>query len=93
MAGEHKGQTTKSSRGKRKLLVATRRMFLSQYIELVAAVRFLTILPMPGKMQLFEKDEVTARFVVGCTYFPLVGLLLACLLCFLCCYSCLSFLK
>ena len=76
MAGEQKRHSLKSSRGKRNLLAAMKYVFLSQYRELVAAVRFLSILPVPGRAQLFEKDEATARFVVGCTYFPLVGLLL-----------------
>jgi len=35
---------------------------------------------MPGRTQLLDKDEVTTRLVVGCEYFPLVGLLLALLL-------------
>jgi adenosylcobinamide-GDP ribazoletransferase len=83
MAGEQERHSPKSSRGRRNLLSSVRFVFLSQYKELVAAVRFLTILPMPGRAQLFEKDEANARFVVGCTYFPLVGLLLACLFCLL----------
>ncbi len=83
MAGEWKRHSPKSSRGKRNLLMAVRRVFLSQYRELVAAVHFLSILPAPGGSRLFEKDEVTARLVVGSAYFPLVGLLLACLLCLL----------
>src|SRR5205085_11752359 len=50
------------------------------YREWVAAVRFLSVLPVPGRTQLFEKDEVAPRLVVGDAYFPLVGLLLAGLL-------------
>src|SRR6266581_3601154 len=57
-----------------------RSVFLSQYAEFVAAVRFLTVLPVPGSTQVFDKDEVTPRLVIGCEYFPLVGLLLALLL-------------
>ncbi|HEX6551915.1 MAG TPA: adenosylcobinamide-GDP ribazoletransferase [Ktedonobacteraceae bacterium] len=53
---------------------------MSQYMELVAAVRFLSVLPMPGRMQSLEKDETAPHLAVGSTYFPLVGLLLACLL-------------
>jgi len=83
MAGEQKRHSPKSSRGKRNLLMAVRRVFRSQNRELVAAVRFLSILPTPGGARLFENDEVTARLVVGSAYFPLVGLLLACLLCLL----------
>ena len=56
------------------------RVFLRQYKEFVAAVRFLSVLPLPGKTQLFKKDEATLGLVVGEAYFPLVGLLLACLL-------------
>lgn len=69
--------------GKRNLLSKLRNVFLGQYRELVAAVRFLSVLPMPGSTQLFDKYEVAPRLVVGCAYFPLVGLLLACLLWFL----------
>src|SRR6266567_7345167 len=57
-----------------------RSIFLSQYMEFAAAVRFLSLLPVPGSTQLFNKDEVAPRLVVGCEYFPLVGLLLALLL-------------
>ena len=54
-----------------------RSVFLSQYMEFTAAVKFLSVLPVPGSAQLFEKDKVTPGLVVGCEYFPLVGLLLA----------------
>lgn len=54
---------------------------MSQYRELVAAVRFLSVLPMLGSRQRFEKDEGIPHLVVGGAYFPLVGLLLAMLLC------------
>jgi adenosylcobinamide-GDP ribazoletransferase len=57
-----------------------RSAFLSQYTEFAAAVQFLSILPVPGSAQLFEKDKVTPGLVIGCEYFPLVGLLLALLL-------------
>ncbi len=80
MAGEQKRHARKSSRGVRNLLASVRSVFLSQYMELVAAVRFLSVLPVPGRTQLFEKDEAAPRLVVGGAYFPLVGLLLACLL-------------
>ena len=83
MAGERKRHARKSSRGKRNLLASVRSVFLSQYMELVAAVRFLSVLPVPGRTQLFEKDEAAPHLVVGGAYFPLVGLLLACLLCLL----------
>jgi adenosylcobinamide-GDP ribazoletransferase len=80
MAEEQKRHTLKSPRGKLNLLVNVRRVFLSQYMELVAAVRFLSVLPVPGRTQLFEQAEAAPRLVVGAAYFPLVGLLLACLL-------------
>ena len=79
MAGEQKRHALKPSGGKRNLLASLRGVFLSRYRELVAAVRFLSVLPVPGRMQLFEKDEAMPRLVVGGAYFPLVGLLLACL--------------
>ncbi len=69
--------------GKRNLLLKLGSVFLDQYRELVAAVRFLSVLPMPGSTQLFDKDKAASRLVVGSAYFPLVGLLLACLLWFL----------
>lgn len=53
---------------------------LNQYRELVAAIRFLSVLPAPGSTLLFDKDETAPRLVIGCEYFPLVGLLLALLL-------------
>ena len=66
--------------GKRNLLSKLGSVFLGQYRELVAAVRFLSVLPMPGSTQLFDKDKAASRLVVGSAYFPLVGLLLALLL-------------
>ena len=52
-----------------------------QLRELVAAISFLTILPIPGTAQLFDTDEEgEAEFIIGSAYFPLVGLLLAVLL-------------
>ncbi len=80
MDEEQKRHSFKSSRQKWHLLLRARRFFLSQYLELVAAVRFLSVLPMPGSIQLFDKDETAPRLVVGSEYFPLVGLLLAFLL-------------
>jgi adenosylcobinamide-GDP ribazoletransferase len=61
-------------------MVQEMRFFVRQYRELVAAVRFLSVLPLPGSTQLFEKEEPGLGLVVGCEYFPLVGLLLAVLL-------------
>ena len=51
-----------------------------QYGELVSAVRFLTILPLPDRGQLAADDMVTPPLIRGSGYFPLVGLLLALLL-------------
>ncbi len=53
------------------------RWFFDQYREFVAAVRFLSTIPLPGSTQLFEADSA---LLFGSTYFPLVGLLLALLL-------------
>lgn len=53
---------------------------LAQYAELVAAVRFLSILPVPGATHIFEtqeRREGTPRLILGSAYFPLVGLLIA----------------
>ena len=80
MDEEQKRHSPKSSRQKRHHLSRARSFFLSHYLELVAAVRFLSILPMPGSTQLFDKDETAPRLVAGSEYFPLVGLLLAFLL-------------
>ncbi len=80
MDEEQKRHSSKSSSQKWHLLLRARRFFLSQYLELVAAVHFLSVLPMPGSIQLFDKDETAPRLVVGSEYFPLVGLLLAFLL-------------
>jgi adenosylcobinamide-GDP ribazoletransferase len=80
MAEEQKRPALKPPRGKLNLLAGVRRVFLSQYMELGAAVRFLSVLPVPGRTQLFEQAEAAPRLVVGVVYFPLVGLLLACVL-------------
>ncbi|HEU0004324.1 MAG TPA: adenosylcobinamide-GDP ribazoletransferase, partial [Ktedonobacteraceae bacterium] len=52
----------------------------NQYREFVAALRFLSVLPVPGSALLFDKDETAPRLIIGCEYFPVVGLLLALLL-------------
>src|SRR5947209_8035509 len=56
------------------------RAIVGQYTEFAAAVQFLTVLPVPGSSQLFDKDVNAPRLRIGCEYFPLVGLLLALLL-------------
>src|SRR5438270_5191293 len=56
---------------------------LDQYAELAAAVRFLSILPLPDPPQRIETESETtlpARVVLGSGYFSLVGLLLGLLL-------------
>src|SRR6266704_3755423 len=59
---------------------------LNQYAELAAAVRFLSILPLPDPrhhLQHIEAESETtspARVVLGSGYFSLVGLLLGLLL-------------
>ncbi len=54
---------------------------LRQYKELIAAVRFLTTIPIPGSAQLFRTDESEQpELIIGSAYFPLVGLLLSLLL-------------
>src|SRR5690348_2754278 len=74
------GQKPHSGGARRNLFSYMRGVFLSQYREFVTAVQFLSILPVRGSAQLIDKDEVTPHIVVGCEYFPLVGLLLASLL-------------
>ncbi len=49
-----------------------------QLKELVAAIRFLSIIPVPGKF--FDTEEEDADMIIGAAYFPFVGLLLALLL-------------
>jgi adenosylcobinamide-GDP ribazoletransferase len=52
-----------------------------QYAEFVAAVHFLTLLPLPGEGTLFERQkEGQPRLVMGSLYYPLVGLLVGFLL-------------
>jgi adenosylcobinamide-GDP ribazoletransferase len=52
------------------------RFVVRQYKEFVAAVRFLSVLPMPGSAQLFSTDGAETGLVIGSVYFPLVGLLI-----------------
>ncbi|WP_112427326.1 adenosylcobinamide-GDP ribazoletransferase [Thermogemmatispora tikiterensis] len=53
----------------------------NQYAELVAAVLFLTILPLPGRRLLASSKEGSAVPIVGSVYYPLVGLILGAILC------------
>ncbi len=63
-----------------------RRLFtwlFDQYAEIVAATRFLSVLPLPGLPYHFETsndDTETPRLKLGSAYFPFVGFLLATLL-------------
>ncbi|WP_161975372.1 adenosylcobinamide-GDP ribazoletransferase [Tengunoibacter tsumagoiensis] len=49
---------------------------IDQCRELVAAIRFLSTIPIPGSAQLFEVDLPEPRLIIGSAYFPWVGLLL-----------------
>lgn len=80
MPEEQKQHSLRSFGRKRNLFSNLRSSLLGQYRELVAAVSFLSVLPMPGRMWLFEIENATPPLLVGCTYFPLVGLLLGLLL-------------
>lgn len=51
-----------------------------QYREFAAAVRFLTVIPVPGSNRLFRTDAIEQDVAIGSGYFSLVGLLLALLL-------------
>jgi adenosylcobinamide-GDP ribazoletransferase len=51
-----------------------------QYKEFVAAIRFLSTVPIPGRRQLFQTSVTNPRVVLGSAYFPCVGLVLALLL-------------
>ncbi|WP_084657864.1 adenosylcobinamide-GDP ribazoletransferase [Thermogemmatispora onikobensis] len=55
----------------------------NQYAELVAAVLFLTILPLPGRRLLAGTKEERATLIVGSVYYPLVGLIVGAILCLL----------
>jgi adenosylcobinamide-GDP ribazoletransferase len=67
-----------SSQQNRRLAAASADWLLDQYAELVAAVRFLSVLPLPEYPRRFDDDTVPLR--VGSGYYPVVGLLLALLL-------------
>lgn len=61
------------------------RLALEQYAELATAIRFLTVVPVPGPEQLLRTQSTqeampTVRVGVGSGYFPFVGLLLALIL-------------
>ena len=65
---------------KRNFFASLRSLLLGQYMELVAAVRFLSVLPVPGNTQLFRSEHTAPHPLIGSQYFPLVGLLLGLLL-------------
>ncbi len=49
-----------------------------QYVEIVAATRFLSVLPLPGPPNRFETSGTTDQTLhLGSAYFPFVGFLLA----------------
>jgi len=58
-------------------------LIVRQYKEFVAAVQFLSVLPVPGSARLFSTDHAEAELVIGSLYFPLVGLLIGLILCLL----------
>jgi adenosylcobinamide-GDP ribazoletransferase len=70
----------------RRMISHIPQLALNQLTELAAAIRFLTVLPVPGLGRLFRSQEnqitqpATASLGLGSGYFPLVGLLLALLL-------------
>jgi adenosylcobinamide-GDP ribazoletransferase len=53
---------------------------IAQYEEFLAAVRFLTILPVPTRSRFTQTAETLPTPIIGSGYFPLVGLLLGALL-------------
>lgn len=55
-------------------------LFTEQYRELVAAMRFLSIVPLPGSAHLFDLEEEDERLVMGTAYFSFVGLVLGVIL-------------
>ena len=57
------------------------RWFVNQYVEVVAATRFLSVLPLPGPSNRFETNSVDEQTLhLGSAYFPFVGFLLATML-------------
>lgn len=55
-------------------------LFVEQYRQFVAAIRFLSSIPWPGSATLFHPEQLGERLIVGGSYFPLVGLLIGLLL-------------
>jgi adenosylcobinamide-GDP ribazoletransferase len=55
-------------------------LMITQYEEFLAAVRFLTVLPVPARARFTQTAETLPTPIVGSGYFPLVGLLLGALL-------------
>ena len=53
---------------------------ITQYEEFLAAVRFLTVLPVPSRARFTQTAETLPTPIIGSGYFPLVGLLLGALL-------------
>ena len=57
-----------------------RMLLVEQYTKLVAATRFLSTLPLPGKKLLVSGETVEAAPLLGAEYFPLVGLFIGIIL-------------
>jgi adenosylcobinamide-GDP ribazoletransferase len=53
---------------------------VTEYRELVAAIRFLSVVPIPGSARLFSDPLIVGEAQFGSGYFPLIGLLIALLL-------------
>jgi adenosylcobinamide-GDP ribazoletransferase len=64
----------------RKLVTSSTHWLLDQYMELAAAMRFLSVLPLPANLQGFDTEDDTRRLRLGSGYFPVVGLALGLLL-------------
>ncbi len=83
MDDEHHNTEASTSQERTAPFFNITRCCLGQYKELVAAIRFLSTLPVPGSAQLFRTDAAEPYLIVGSAYFPLVGLLIGGLLCLL----------
>lgn len=56
---------------------------LDQCREFVAAVQFLSVIPVPGSERLFRTSTTAPQYITGSGYFPLVGLLIGVCTCIL----------
>jgi adenosylcobinamide-GDP ribazoletransferase len=78
--GAHRTGSLRSARRVPHPLRAVPRWCVTQYTSFVAALSFLSVLPLPGGAKLLKNAGVQPSFVLGAGYFSLVGLLLAALL-------------